>query len=73
MLGFFLLILFCSINGITWLFIVNGSWDPANYKGKSAVFVTKMKTADTLILNYHMVVLKKTIDRFIAHNSYKNN
>lgn len=32
--------------------------DPANYKGKSAVFVTKMKTADTLILNYHMIVLK---------------
>lgn len=49
--------------------------DPANYyKGKSAVFVTKeMKTADTLILHYHMVVLKNTIAHFIAHNSYKNN
>lgn len=45
MLDFFLPILFRSINGINWLFIVNGSWDPANYKGKSAVFVTKMKTA----------------------------
>lgn len=31
----------------------------ANYKGKSAVFVTKMKTADTLILNYHGGTEKK--------------